>query len=71
MRRIIPLFLILCFCSTIFAQNLFPGRGKVFEDDVVPRIDIIIPEDSLAELFAPGNEQSNYHCKPFGLCAAH
>lgn len=33
----------------------------VFKDDVVPRVDILIPPDSLAVLLAPGNEESNYH----------
>jgi hypothetical protein len=35
--------------------------GPVFKDDVIPRIDILIPPDSLDILLAPGNEQSNYH----------
>lgn len=38
-----------------------PNNGPVFKDDVVPRVDILIPPDSLAIMLAPGNEQSNYH----------
>lgn len=45
----------------IFGQNLFPENGPVFRDDVVPRIDILIPQDSLDIMLAPGNEESNYH----------
>lgn len=43
------------------AQNPFPAPGVVFRDDILPRIDIFIPADSLALLLAPGNEFSNYH----------
>lgn len=43
------------------AQTPFPPMGPVFKDDVIPRIDILLPPDSLDILLAPGNEQSNYH----------
>jgi len=43
------------------AQNPFPGPGEIYRDDVVPRIDIFIPPDSLAIMLAPGNESSDYH----------
>ena len=33
----------------------------VFQDDVIPRVDVLLPADSLAMLLAPGNEESNYH----------
>ncbi len=44
-----------------YAQTPFPNLEPVFVDEVLPRIDIIIPADSLAILFAPGNEDSDYH----------
>jgi spore coat protein H len=55
--------LLLLFSLPFFlpAQNPFPALGPVFKDDVIPRIDILIPPDSLDILLAPGNEQSNYH----------
>jgi spore coat protein H len=49
-----------CFCTPLPAQDMFPEAGEVFRDDVIPRIDIIIPETSLASIFAPGNEESDY-----------
>jgi spore coat protein CotH len=55
------IFLILFISSTLLAQNPFPEDGPVFKDDVVPKIEIIIPEDSLNIMLAPGNEESNYH----------
>ncbi|KAA3634031.1 MAG: T9SS C-terminal target domain-containing protein [Bacteroidetes bacterium] len=57
--KVILLFLISS-PTTVFAQNLFPDPGEVFRDDVVPRIDIIIPENSLDAIYAPGNEQSDF-----------
>ncbi|MEP6647566.1 MAG: CotH kinase family protein, partial [Saprospiraceae bacterium] len=44
----------------VFSQNLFPEKGPVYRDDVVPRIDIIIPADSLKFILADGNEESTY-----------
>lgn len=43
------------------SQNRFPDKEPVFVDHVVPRIDIVMPQDSLDILFAPGNEESDYH----------
>lgn len=43
------------------SQELFPSPGQVFRDDVVPRIDILLPQDSLDVMLAPGNEESDYH----------
>ena len=51
----------LIFTLSGFAQNPFPELGEVFRDDVVPRIDILIDQDSLDALYAPGNEESNHH----------
>jgi len=43
------------------AQDPFPALPPVFRDDVLPRVDILIPPDSLNILLAPGNEESDYH----------
>ncbi|MCO6477016.1 MAG: CotH kinase family protein [Phaeodactylibacter sp.] len=43
------------------AQTPIPPLGEIYRDDVVPRIDILLPPDSLAVLLAPGNETSDYH----------
>ncbi|MEM1216067.1 MAG: CotH kinase family protein [Bacteroidota bacterium] len=46
---------------TIFlnAQNLFPGRGMAFQDEEVPRVDILISEADINTILAEGNEFSN------------
>ncbi|MCB0518297.1 MAG: CotH kinase family protein [Lewinellaceae bacterium] len=46
---------------TALSQNPFPDLPPVFKDEVVGRVDILLPPDSLAILLAPGNEESNYH----------
>ncbi len=46
--------------TVLLAQTPFPDLGREFEDDVVPRVDILLPADSLAEILAEGNELSNY-----------
>ncbi len=55
--------LTLCFFSycSLNAQNLFPDLAPIYKDDVVARIDIFLPADSLALLLAPGNEEKNYY----------
>ncbi|MBK6621043.1 MAG: CotH kinase family protein [Saprospirales bacterium] len=45
----------------LFSQTPFPDLAPVFKDDVIPRIDILIPPDSLDIMLESGNEQSNYH----------
>ncbi len=51
-------------CSYILfsgnAQNLFPNYPPIYQDDVVARIDITLPPDSLDLILAPGNEKSDY-----------
>ncbi len=61
MKKSLLFFLFLLIALNIFSQNLFPEPGQVFRDDVVPSINILIPEDSLNTILAPGNEESNYH----------
>ncbi len=62
-RKIIFIFSLLLIPLIPFCQNNFPVPGEVFTDEVVPRIDILIDPDSLDALYAPGNEESNYHFK--------
>ena len=62
MKKSLPVFFILSFIAiNIFSQNLFPEPGQVFRDDIIPTIKILISQDSLNTLLAPGNEESNYH----------
>lgn len=53
-------FSLLFFYSPLQAQTPFPEDGDLFNSGVLPRIDIIIAQDSLNEMLAPGNEESNY-----------
>jgi hypothetical protein len=43
------------------AQYHTPEKGEIFRDDVIPRIDINLPADSLAAILDPNNKDSNYH----------
>ena len=43
------------------AQYMTPDKGEIFRDDVIPRIDITLPADSLAEILNPQNRLSDYH----------
>lgn len=57
------LFIITCLLlsfSSLKSQDLFPDAGEVFRDDVVPRVDIIIAQNWLDAIFAPGNEESDF-----------
>lgn len=58
-RYSIPALLFLI-ASLVQAQNPFPNRGIAFQDDEVPRVDILIAESSINQILAPGNEQSNF-----------
>jgi len=51
---VIVLFILLCF-SHIGSQIPFPENGKLFQDTIIPRIDISFSEDSLAVLLADEN----------------
>lgn len=51
----------LCLPVALQAQQLNPQAGEVFRDDVVPRIDIFLPSDSLNWLLDPANIQSDHH----------
>lgn len=53
--------LIVFVTSIGYTQDLFPAYAPIYKDDVVARVDITIPPDSLAIIFAPGNEESEYY----------
>ncbi|MEM7369566.1 MAG: CotH kinase family protein [Bacteroidota bacterium] len=55
--------LILPFCSTIYAQVIHPADGELFREDVIPRIDIFLPVDSLDWMLDPANLSSNHHVR--------
>lgn len=52
-------FLIIISSVKSVAQN--PEPGQIFRDDVIPRIDIFLPSDSLDYILDDANAQSNYH----------
>ena len=57
----IYLFYLLLFSTiNLQAQEIIPNKGHVFEDSQIPRVDIFLPSDSLAEILATGNELSDY-----------
>ncbi len=60
---------VICLCMAMFcagvhtslAQDPFPELAPIYKDDVVARVDIVLPPDSLDIILAPGNEESDYH----------
>jgi len=59
MKKQVSLLFLIYFLNTIQAQNLFPSLGEIFKDDIVPRIDIIIPNTDLNTILDPINANSN------------
>lgn len=55
------IFASLLICYNSSAQDPFPAYAPVYKDDIIGRVDIIIPPDSLEIILAPGNEESEYH----------
>lgn len=49
--------------GTLMSQNPFPDNGKLFQDTIIPRVDILIDEDSLDQILAYENRWSFYHYK--------
>ncbi|MFK8103382.1 MAG: hypothetical protein AB8G15_12690, partial [Saprospiraceae bacterium] len=45
----------------VAAQLSLPASGELFRDDLIPRIDLELPADSLAWILAEENIYSNYH----------
>ena len=62
-KGIIIIILILVIISFFksAAQNPTQESGEIFRDDVIPRIDILLPTDSLDYILDDANAQSNYH----------
>ncbi|MBN2890875.1 MAG: CotH kinase family protein [Bacteroidales bacterium] len=56
----ILIILTLFFAQFVNAQQYFPGSFPVYSDTEVPRIDIIIDADSLAEIFTYENLESDH-----------
>ncbi len=52
--------LLLCSSNTVVAQSLNPGNGRIFSIDEIPRVDILIDADTLAQLYQPGNWYSDH-----------
>ena len=56
------LFVASLLCSfSVIGQSLFPNPGILFNNQVVPRIDIEISEGNLSTIFTSGNEESDDH----------
>ena len=60
-RIVIVLFIIIISNFNGTAQNSTLVAGEIFRDDVIPRIDILLPSDSLDYILDDNNAQSNYH----------
>ncbi|MBK8698650.1 MAG: hypothetical protein IPN29_03590 [Saprospiraceae bacterium] len=45
---------------TSLSAQVFPDRGVVFNDQVVPRVDVFMDADSLAQLLDDGNVQEDH-----------
>lgn len=60
-KSVFSIFFLLLLIGTSTAQNTVPPLGEVFKDDVVPRIDVFIDQDSLDMLLDPDNLESDYH----------
>ena len=57
------IFILVIGISNLMSQNPFPENGKLFQDTIIPRIDILINEDSLEQILAYENRLSFYHYK--------
>ncbi len=61
MRFRYPLLLFCLIHSLLSGQPQFPGKGKVFSDDIVPRVDIFINPDSLAWIYENVESYHEFH----------
>lgn len=59
MRKIYLLFLSFFSVGVLFAQATFPDNGVLYNDQLVPRIDITISPDTLAWLYQEENLESD------------
>ena len=53
------IFLIFAF-RLLAAQGFFPKEGYVFNDQIVPRVDVLVDTDSLAAIYNPVNAYSDH-----------
>ncbi|MEM6967453.1 MAG: CotH kinase family protein, partial [Bacteroidota bacterium] len=60
-KLILSLFFLTLFNQNVSSQSLIPDLNVLFQDDIIPRIDIELPPDSLAEILDFQNLESNYH----------
>lgn len=59
MKRDLLLLFILLLMNHSYGQTPVPDLGEVFRNDVVPRVDIIIPDNSLNQILDPANAWSD------------
>ena len=52
MKRLLMVVFCIIYYSTMFAQSANPSLGEVFRDNVIPRIDITIPQSSLNAIYS-------------------
>jgi spore coat protein H len=60
MKTIHTLFFLLLITS-LYAQELFPGEGFAFNDEVLPRIDITMAPADLNTMWDPANHDEDLH----------
>lgn len=63
LRSLTWFFFFIIFSFNLGAQYNFPEPGYVFDDESVPRIDVIIPQDSLEYILALENSDSEHEFK--------
>jgi len=61
MKTIISVLIFVFISTTIFSQNLFPVIGKIYNDKLVPRIDITILPEDLDALYNDVYSNIEYH----------
>ena len=59
MNKIIQLIVLLFVTTILYSQPIFPDSGPLFDDNVVPRIDITINPDTLEWLYQHENLESD------------
>ncbi|MBC8320285.1 MAG: CotH kinase family protein [Bacteroidetes bacterium] len=59
MKKITTLFVLLIVVTTLKSQTIFPDNGPLYNDEIVPRIDITVNPDTLAWLYQYENLLSN------------
>jgi len=57
------IYLLLLYFNLGFSQTPFPDNGKLFQDTIIPKIEIIINPDSLQEILKYENKWSDHEFK--------